>query len=303
MQLIGQKNRGASGTKSIRSNSNFGTRYTAQVEYYVLGTSVESATDAENCPGVPRLYQFVNNLYCVQVAATEQTITADGVLWTVLCKFDSQLSFQEGESEIWWDVEEKDEVLKYDAVDGTAITNSADEPITTTAPLSIPVLNVRRLEPSFSALRILRYNNHVNTNIFLGAPPYTVRCIGPVARPKKINEVYMWDVLYRFKFNMRIDPQTKQIAGWRLFLLDHGSRYIFEYVENPDDPDGAAIPVYKTIVNDEDQEETTKNLDGQGGILSDNAPEVFLEYNRYPTRDLDELGLFPSGANSSGEVL
>lgn len=282
--VLGMKNKTMQSDYRIDTKFRDAVKKTWSVVYYVLGDTDEREDDIVDAPGLPILYEVYYNGWATGKSVQEVTAVQGGYLWEVLCNFNSEIEGDIPVVDIQWDIEEKDEVIKYDAITGIPILNSAKEPITTTAPLSIPVLSMTRIEATFTATRILLYNNHINQYTFMGAPSYCALMSGPTARKKVVQGQRKWEVTYRIKFNMKINPQTLQPSGWRLFLLDHGTRFI-------SDTDDDGNPIYEKFKTDEEKDDDTGNLDGFGYPLPDGDPEIYLGYNRYPLVNFNNLGL------------
>jgi hypothetical protein len=283
--VLGEKNGERTATYEVdREIAGLGTRKTWSTSYYVLGDTNEEEEDIVDAGGLPILYEVYNNGFCIEKSVSEQTEVEGGYLWLVDCSFDSHIEADIPVVDTQWDVEEKEMVIKYDAITGVPILNSAKELITTTAPVTIPILSITRIENDFTPSRILQYNNHVNQYVFFGAPPRCALMQGPRATKKIVKGVRKWEVVYRVKFNFVINPTDLQPAGWGLFLLDHGTRYIKGL-------DGDDNPVYASFKTDEEKSETTGNLNGLGYPLPAGAPEVYLDYNRYAIANFNLLNL------------
>lgn len=280
IRKIGTKNTSLSGSRELSTDLAAGTRKTWSITYYVLGDSINNTTDdILFAAGLPLLRGFYDNGYCTSKEARE--VNAAAFLWEVDCTFDSHVDSETPVVEYSWDIEEREEVLRFDMMTGRAILNSVGEPLLTTAPVPIPTLTVTRYEGFFSAATILMYNGKVNADYFLGAPPYCALLTGPSGKTTLLNGQRVWQVTYKIKFNLKIDPQTMLMAGWRLFLLDQGSRYIKNVV--------SGVKEYTNFVADGDS--TMGNLNGAGYPLPDGASEVYIPYNRFQMIPFYPLGL------------
>lgn len=262
------------------------TRKTWNTTYLVLGSNSEDEDDIAIAPGMPILYEVYRNGFCIGKDVQELTKVQGGYLWEVTCNFDSHIDSDIPVVDISWDVEEKDMVQKFDAITGIPILNSAREPIILTSPVSFPVLTMKRVEASFDGSRTLLYNNKLNYYTFMGAPPFCAWMKGPTARKRLVKGIRKWDVTYRIKFNMMINPATMQPMGWKMFLLDHGTRFWEESLSAGEE--GGGWVNFKT---DQEKDDTTGNLDGKGGPLPKGAPEVYLQYNRFALINFNSLGL------------
>ena len=282
--LLGMKNGSLNANYRIDTKFIGATTKTWSCTYYVLGDTSEREDDITLTPGLPILYEVYFNGYCTGKNLTEVTAVEGGYLWEIKCDFSSQIDGEIPVVDISWDIDEKEEVIKYDAISGIPILNSAGEPITTTSPFSIPVLSLTRIEATFSGTRIIQYNNHINLYPFFGAPGYCALMMGPTARKKIVQGVAKWEVNYRVKFNLKINPQTLQPQGWRHFLLDHGTRF-----KTGTDDDGN--PTYEKFKTDTEKDEDTGNLDGAGNKLAEGSPEVYLGYNKFMIANFNDLGL------------
>lgn len=279
MQLFGQENSTLRGRLAIDTSRRGATRKTFSVTYLVLATSDETENDVLEFGKLPTLYRPYRNAYCVSKQATEVTEVANGFLWRVRCGFDSHIDRDIPVVDVSWSVEEEMRIQQYDRVSGELLTNSAGQLMDLETPISIPVLTLKRVEPIFSASRILYYNNSVNAGTFFGAPSYCARMVGPRAVKKIIDGIRMWEVTYTVKFDMTIHPRTLQSQGWRGTFLDHGSFRL-----NDDGEKEAA----EDEVNRQPQ---LINLDGTGHALPDGAPPVFISYNKFTVRNFAALGL------------
>jgi hypothetical protein len=280
IRKIGTKNTSLGGSRELATDLSAGTRKTWMVTNYVLGDSINNTTDdILSAAGLPLLRSFLDNGYCISKEARE--INAAAYLWEVDCTYDSHVDAETPVVEYSWDIEEREEVLRFDMLTGKPILNSVGEPLLTSAPVPIPTLTVTRFEPTFNASIILLYNGRVNSDYFLGAPPYCALMTGPSGKTALLNAQRVWQVTYKIKFNLKIDPQTLIMAGWRLFLLDQGTRYI--------KATSGTTKEYTNFVADGDN--TTGNLNGNGYPLADGAPEVYLNYNRFQMAAFAPLGL------------
>lgn len=280
-QLLGQKNSTLQGSLAIDSARAGATRKKWSTTYLVKGTTDEDEEDILTHGALPQLHRTYRNGYCTRKSATESTEVAGGFLWEVKCDFDSHIDADLPVLKISWDVEEQEVTQYYDAVTGALLRNSAGQPIFVQQPQSIPILTIQRTESlnRFSASLVLFYNNTVNLYSFFGAPPYCARMIGPTARRIALNNVPYWEVIYRIKFNMGINPRTLQAQGWLANMLDRG--WWFKNAEGKKE----------AAETDVDQEPYECLLDGNGHKLEDGQPPVFLPYNKYVIRDFTPLGL------------
>lgn len=284
--LLGQKNSTLEGSLAIDTARAGATRKKWSTTYLIKGTTDENEEDILTHGALPQLHRTYRNGYCTRKKATESTEVAGGFLWEVKCDFDSHIDADIPVLKVSWDVEEQEVTQYYDAVTGALLTNSTGrQPLLVQKPQSIPILTIQRTEAlnRFSASLILYYNNSINLYTFFGAPRYCARMIGPTARRVALNNVPYWEVIYRIKFNMSINPRTLQAQGWLANTLDKGW-WAYEVQEDGEEKSKAA----ETEIDFEPKEEL---LDGHGHVLPKGQPPVFLNYNKYPICDFTPLGL------------
>jgi len=223
------------------------------------------------------LRSLKNNGYCTQKTARE--VDASALLWEVTCTYDSKVKDALPPTTVNWEVEDTEILITHDMVTGVPITNSAGELIPSTTIYPVPVLIIERVESFFNPIKILVYSSRVNSKAFWGAPPGTVLLSGPTARDTVISGTTYFTVNYRFKFNLLIDPDTKQPKGWFLRPLNYGTKF----------KENALDVGYKPFLIE--GEPTTGLLELDGTRRPANYPPIFLTYNRYPIVDFNTLGL------------
>ena len=134
-----------------------------------------------------------------------------------------QSRFKSGNSPIDQDPSNPNAEVNLTLLDSTGIVNSAYEPYVPPAEMDrlIPTLTVERNETIFNHRYMLWYVNSVNSNMWYGWWPRTIKCASITGslqvklvngKPRKY-----WKVQYVFHFN---------IFTWDLFLLDIGSYYL-----------------------------------------------------------------------------
>jgi hypothetical protein len=236
--------------------------------------------DILNATGIPVLYSNLRQAYLRSKSARE--VNSSALLWEVTCTYDSHLESGQKVRKQRWEGEEVEEVIEHDQVTGNPVVNSVKEPLIITAPYTIPVLVIERLEYLFSPTLILNYSNRVNSAYFYGAPPGCALMKGPFGEEVDIEGTTWWNVTYRVLFNLRLDPDTNLPKGWFARPLNHGTKYL-----------ATTGATNYTHFTDENDEKITGNLNTNGTARSIGSDPVYLTFNRYRTANFNSLGLGP----------
>lgn len=217
---------------------------------------------------------------CKGMSARPTDAENDALHWDVIVSYSSSVDEQDQEEnplnrppDIQFDGEEfqrpVEKALNEDG-DLVAITSSAGEVFETPVEMddSRPVLVITRNEASPNWALWTTYSRPVvNSDMFMGNPPGTVKT-KPIRAQLQIEGVYeFWRVTYRFEVN----PET-----WVKEILDQGTYERFaEGVDNN--------PLIEKFV-DKDKQPVSKPqlLNGEGRKLPDGQPPKFLKFKVYP---------------------
>jgi len=261
------------------------TQKTFSVFYLVRANSInENEDDALNAIGIPALRSLTNGAFLKKKIARE--IDSAALLWEVECQYDSNISSVD-ETVIWsWSSETAEEVLERDIIEGTSVTNSVGEPIIITAPVTIPVLTVERIQPTFDPDTILNFVNRVNSVPFYGAPAKTALMASITDRPENQDGVTARRVTYVVKFNLVFDQDLGEFRGWRARPLNEGTRYS-ETAINPTTFDPEDLMPFLI-----DDIPTTGNLN-LDGTKNTGTTYVHLTFNRHLQANFNVLNLGP----------
>lgn len=173
-----------------------------------------------------------------------------------------------------WLSDQVESILDVDK-DGAAILNSAGDSYepALTEERSRPMLQIVRCQRTFNARIAQEFSDAVNSVLWMGADPFTVRC-------KPITGSLMWDAddgdyweaTYQFMYNAK---------GWLRKILDAGKREI-KVVSGT----SHLTPILKGGVPVSDP----VPLDGKGKALAVGGTPVVREYHGLPERDFGVLG-------------
>lgn len=166
-------------------------------------------------------------------------------------------------------------------INGKAILNSAKEPFN--PPIEIesgrPVITVTKNLSTFSGSMAEAYQDAINSDSFLGYPPYTVRLMGIEADLILAIPQAYWTVTGVFAVNRET---------WRLNVLDQGYNQLAESMTS------ANSPGLSPIIDGRDgmPVQTPQRLDGHGLIIPvGTAASVFLPFKVYQELPFSALGL------------
>ena len=187
--------------------------------------------------------------------------------------------------EIRWSAETEEQVITQDAVTGEAIQTVPGEPIIAKLPITLPILEVKRIEVKpFNPFTILFYMNHVNSTAFYGAPPGTALMKSISAEPYEEDGEEYVQTTYQIVFKIGVNEAGDELLEetWKFRPLHHGYLYFEDVDEDP-------IP----YVDPDNDQPATINLAEDGTKLAKDADPVLLEFNRFPRRDFNALNLGP----------
>ncbi len=165
-------------------------------------------------------------------------------------------------------------------IDGKPIINSAGE--TFTDPIQEDyydlVLTYSDNQLSFDPVAARAYQGTINSDTFLNFPVKTVRCTKYTATRQRIADTYYWQ--RDLEFVMRYDPNNALANGWVRRLMDKGYNKLTT---------GGVREVIKDTNGDAMSEPTL--LNGEGGVLTDTANPVFLNYNTKAAKSFAALNV------------
>ncbi|MBN1377863.1 MAG: hypothetical protein JXA04_01355 [Gammaproteobacteria bacterium] len=161
-----------------------------------------------------------------------------------------------------------------------AIVNSANEsydpPLT--KEISDKVLRITRNQENFDHDQAHQYEGAVNSDTFWGYAPGKVKCKRIEGRETRVMDLVYWVVVYEFE--IRQDSH-----GWQRRIRDEGYR-------KKTGTDSEGKPTYETIVDDNGTPlSQTSLLDGEGQVLADSSPPVFLYFDIDVKKNFSDLGL------------
>lgn len=238
--------------------------------------------DVAAVPGVPYIGSFdtIAGGFC---KSREFNEVAPAV-WEVTVEYDNTFKQPENTdpnnpdpwdmSPQWsWSSETIDVPIVKDAITGDAITSSAWEPLPPiTAPMTIPVLTIRKALATFDEGDIQEYTNKTNSQAFWGWSMDKAYMFSINASPEKQGNTKFWRVEYVIKFK-----QDK----WTVELLDQGTYYR--------DP----LTLDKIPFGDAAFQQVTGNLDGTGFRNDTGTPAFVGPFNTVTRKDFNILGLGP----------
>ena len=250
-----------------------------------MDTETQRENDVAGVSGVPWVGMpspILSGGFCAGRTMTE----VGPKIWEVTASFKTSSKSKPSDEPPWqtqpswsWGFEVVELPIHEDAMEfDKPIHNSAGERFpTVTSPVALPVLTITRVEVSFSPDIIMDYVNYVNSAPFWGADTIQALMTGISASPQVIKDLDVWNVTYVIKFNLH--------PNWLLRLLDFG-----HYSLGAPDDDG----VYQKVpFGDAANQQILGNLDGHGNKLGQDDSPVFMEFNRYPFTDFNDLNLGP----------
>lgn len=224
---------------------------------------------------------------CTRIDARELSDFGTYGYWVAECLFSSKGSPEseddtkppEQRTPEWrWSFEQEEVVIPKDVITDVPLTNSVGEPLILTAPVPIPVLNIRRYNVDFDPQTILDYGGRVNSVAFWGADPKAALMAGITDEPVDVDGRTLRLNNYTIKFGMALPTED-----WTVDLLDHGTKF-FEI--------GAVSTL--TDFATKQGNPTTGNLNGLGFALPAGAPLVYLNRNRFRQANFNDLKLGPN---------
>ena len=179
---------------------------------------------------------------------------------------------------ITWSSTVREKVLVADS-DGNAVLNSAGDPFDPPVVVDeyYPVVTIGRAEMTNDPALNFKYRSAINSDVFLGADPGTVKCV-PIEAELAFDQDIGWyyNKTYRFEFDQ---------GGWNKGSLDQGLRSLAGGIVSPIFAKGVAIT-------------EPALLDGSGKALPVSGAPVFLDFKRYASLPFAifniTLDMFPS---------
>jgi len=274
----------------------------ASIVYYVLADdSTQDDLVIGVTSGLPFLWGVTGGMVCMSKTLNDKTTCIHPVtgvttnLWEVGCKFSTDVDLSQDQDPeakpptVRWSGETEEEVLEKDPITLDAIQTEAEEPIITTAPIVLPVLEITRYEFwPFDPDVMLAYSHHTNSTVFWGAPVGSALMLPMDVDEEVIEQVKYVRVTYRIKFKIKKEGGSMLQDTWKMRLLHHGFKYREAAGEAP------------VIKKDKYKNPMTVNLKtdalnpGQGGTeLPSGSSAEYLEFNRFPKANFNALGLGP----------
>lgn len=235
---------------------------------YVLANGPVSLGNSYNADSVDDLGAFVQE---IEVACEGEG--ANGITWIFTASYgpyDPEAVPQnptERPLQVSWGNATFEEIVDEDQ-DGNAVVNSAGDPFDPpiTEEDTRPVLTVVRCQYTFSTTWATGYRNAINSDIFLGADPGTVRSMPIVGVLKKDQDIgWYWEVTYEFAYK----PQ-----GWARVELDQGLRRTVDV--------GGTLKRQPILVRGVPVQSPVL-LDGAGDVLPPGGTPVFRTYRTRPS--------------------
>lgn len=227
--------------------------------------------------GVPRIgdaHDDDPNAVCVKIdVRTHEDWPND---WDVTCEYSSKVEDVsenplDRRSVETWSVERYQEVLERDRA-GTVICNSSRRPFEPAIQVEAGrlKLSISRNEPIFDDAKALDYLFKLNSDVWRGYDPGTVRCDGISGREGFENRTLFYSVTYEFSLRP---------GGWALSILDQG----FDELPEPD--------VWRTITDRRGQPVSQPVLLDGGGLRLGSAGvpffHAFVAHGSEPFADLN----------------
>jgi hypothetical protein len=215
-------------------------------------------------------WMYVNSKTATQIAPDVVEVTVNYTRAQDPLAMDPQFS---------WTSTSNAENIDSDA-DGKPIINSAGD--TFTDPIQEDyydlVLSYSDNQSSFDPVTARKYQGCVNSDTFLNFPTKTVKCTKYTATRQRIADIYYWQ--RDMEFVMRYDPNNALATGWIRRLMDKGFNKLGT---------GGTREVIKDTNGDAMSEPTL--LNGEGGVLTDTANPVFLNYNTKAAKSFAALNV------------
>tara|TARA_R100000808_G_C2153695_1_gene164195 strand:+ start:6244 stop:7197 length:954 start_codon:yes stop_codon:yes gene_type:complete len=255
---------------------------------------------------LPALRTQIGVVFCKDIKLTRKekvTLTINGATteyykWLIVVTYESIIGSNsstdpaedaldpEDRTPTWrWTSETIEEVVEDDKETEEPIRNSAKEQIILTAPRPIAVLTIERYKETSDTpaqTEILNYQNTVNETPFWGFPERCCLLQEIEDSPVNINGTVYRLRRYVIKINLRTDKDG-DLIGWQSYVLDQGTRY----------KESAADTTYVPF-QDEHRNPTTGLLKDDGTALPAADDPEWLNFNRFPKTELNDLKLGPT---------
>lgn len=274
--IMGEIEGAREGTRSIsKTNLLTGQQKQWKTVVRVIPSAGEDPADltednAISAVGIPPLRTVIDSAYLVSKTARE--VDSVNGQWDVELVFDSEIPADEPTLQYEWDTEEIEVVLVRDPVTGAPIVNTIGQPLLLTDNAEIQILRVTKVVDTFNPTQLFTYSNTVNSVAF-GVFPANTCLLTIKDHPVTINGVQKRQIEYQVKINLLKDPATGIMLGWRVQLLNHGTKANIAGI--PGTP-GEEIVNTKDFYNGL----TDANLDLNGRVLDPSAPPIWLTFNR-----------------------
>lgn len=271
--------------------------------------------DALTATGVPQIGDIVNlDDPVVGISAREHS--PEKGVWKVTVYTDTSAPIPRPDNmpvQWWWDGETVEKVIQRDPVTNLPIVNSVGEPLLLTAPVSIQVLTIERLEymlgPNEISNRQQQFANKTNSHLFWNFPVGTVLCHHIAESPAYnttdlFGHIEVRRIRYVFKMDVLSLDANGSKLGWAVELLNHGTK--FKVPQGTIMPDSRIIPGAGQFLPFLDSNKTPTtgnlNLDGtprdvslDGTPISPAPTPIWLKFNRFGREDFNTVpgGLGP----------
>ena len=296
-------------TSTLQDNQGFVTeKLIVKQRYLVLSDTLSDNYETiQETSGIPQLWEEVNTGIVNSVEAKEMHTVRHpetGVLasiWSVDVGSDSRISDPSGNSgggggevetyqpSIAWTSETVEQIVYKDVETDDPIQTKAGEPIKATTRRTVPILEIKRLEPfPFDPNIILTYSNKVISGSFWGAPEKTAFMDSISTEMASFAGITYDAVTYRIKFDFGDDGEGD---GWKFRPLHQGT--IHNILETGDQPPSEAP---KKKLTDEAGNPRVANLDSLGSAKGDKyfrEEEVpyYLEFSTLKSVDASPLNI------------
>jgi len=180
--------------------------------------------------------------------------------------------------QVSWIYNQVDMVVDADK-EGDAIVNSAGDPYepALTEEDARPILQIVRYQATFNASLADEYRNAINSDVWMGADPLTVRAL-PITADLEwdADEGWVWKVTYQFAYKRDGWPRVVLDAGKRAKTTISGTTYLTPILKG-------GVPVEDAVP-----------LNGSGAALAVGGTPVFNTHHTRPELPFNVFGFAES---------
>lgn len=257
---------------------------------------------ALTAPGIPIVYQPHPSNPWLFVGSVRVDVHEGPKTFIVTVSYQALSDPISLPADISWTHATTNEPIDVDG-DGNPITNSSDQPFDppVTDDVDDAVRRYRVNWENFDHNTIARYINSTNSDTFLGFPPGTCKIVEFNGTRLRTGAIFYWDVLNIIHVRLAGWKKEKEDTGTREFV---GTKTITHQIPDPAGGDpievDRIVKLYRTITEtlvDENEDEIEVavtepvKLDGEGKILAQGDPSVFLTFTTKPSIPFNVLGI------------